>query len=642
MSVTHHDKTPPQPFNPKKCVKWEEKIKVGREKEHFKTLPEYYPLIRPSFYGWSSSINILALILKWFRLIRPNYLEGLYPVTTFQVMLKNFEKTDVNHSNMITCSTWNKSREPPYGKSLSRRTQMGIHMYDIFPSITAYDSCRSAAIEYLLRNHKQELLDNVPRTIIKKSTYEENGIIFSSSRIAKNSEVINLMDGIDASSIMIQEKLPFLYRWSPITLALVRHLHDKVTRHRGVDFTRSVVNSCCHIHRGGYIVKRVVNDCIPCRLKNKIKLKVSMGPITSKLRYSYVNHTVFVDGSGPYFVSRNTLGVGTRSRPGTVKVWFLHFACAMSHYTCVEALEDFSTEAFVLAFARFCAQLATPCVVYLDSDASELKGLRETDFNIGDVGRSLFSSHHTELRLCGTMGDSHSRHGLIERRIRSQKAALNSMTNIMSEMTISSLLTAMKISASYLNSCPLGLKQRSSHSEIAQFLTPNSFLIGIQSSETSLLGMGLTKNRHETLTCVEKFCKGMCTFFSSFMTSFLLKNDWSNNKPDKIGKGDLVLFEHTKSPLGSNWKLGNVSNIELDSDEEPRILELEYNLSQEIKYPKSGTVQPEKYYLRPRFSRRGTSTVARIYHQDDPSINGDLEYLADLERDHRKENCHNK
>ena len=532
---------------------------------------------------------------------------------------------------MVNCKTANNARDRPYGKELKRKEMKGIHLNDIFPSLPFYDACRAGALEFLLRCHRKEVINNVEKGVLKRLTYSDHKIIFAATRVDKLTEVKNMLQETATEAVMIQSRQVFFYRWSSLTLAFIKHVHEKISCHRGWEYTNTLVNSCCEIHRGGYLVRRVVQDCLHCRVKNKIRLKMSTGPITRRLTFNHVNNVVQIDGSGPYYCRKTTYGLSTRSTPGRVKVWLLHFTCVVSHYTCVELLENFSTEAFVLAFARFCAQIATPQVVYLDSDAAEIKGLRESDFNLGDATRSLFVHHHCELRLCGTTGQSHARHGLVERRIGSLKGVMSKFENLISEMTVSSFLTAMKICCSYLNSCPLSLKQRNSPNDSAKFLTPNSFLVGVTNSNYSLLGMGLTRDRDETLSQVEKLSRGMAKFYSSFMASFLLKNNWNSLNPDPISKGDLVLFEHHKSPLGSDWKLGMISEIERDSDGEGRILEIKYNLSQEIRYPLDGPLKPGTFYLRPRHTRRGTFTVAKIYHQNEAAINSDLEYLSRIQ-----------
>ena len=613
--------------------KYKEPVKIKHRPLTGRT-DDYYAPMRPSYHGWARTITILAIIIRWFRKINPNFLINRFPVNTFQLMLRSFEKTSLIEANMVNCKTANDARDRPHGKGLKRREMKGIHLSDIFPSLPFYDACRAGALEFLLRCHKKEVTNNVEKGILKRLTYSDHNIIFAATRVDKLTEVKNMLQETATEAVMIQGKQVFLYRWSSLTLAFIKHVHEKISGHRGWEYTNTLVNSCCEIHRGGYLVRRVVQDCLHCRVKNKIRLKMSTGPITRRLTYNHVNNVVQIDGSGPYYCRKTTYGLSTRSTPGRVKVWLLHFTCVVSHYTSVELLENFSTEAFVLAFARFCAQIATPQVVYLDSDAAEIKGLRESDFNLGDAKRSLFVHHHCELRLCGTTGQSHARHGLVERRIKSLKGVMNKFENLISEMTVSSFLTAMKICCSYLNSCPLSLKQRNSPSDSAKFLTPTSFLVGVTNSNHSLLGMGLTKDRNETLSQVEKLSRGMAKFYSRFMASFLLKNNWNSLNPDPISKGDLVLFEHNKSPLGSDWKLGMISRIERDSDGEGRILEIKYNLSQEIRYPLDGPLKPGTVYIRPRYTRRGTFTVAKIYHQNDDAINSDLEYLSRIQEEY--------
>ena len=385
------------------------------------------------------------------------------------------------------------------------------------------------------------------------------------------------------------------------------------------------MNSTISVYKGTSIVRGIMNKCIKCNLKNKRKLETSMGPITRRLRYTYVNNVMFLDASGPYLILKNRIRMNLRKKQARLKVWVLHSTCAISHYSRAEIMADYSTSEFLLAFTRLCGVTGYPSVAYLDSDSSEKKGMTETTFNCGDVVKGLAYHCNTELRFCGTLGQSHSRHGAIEARIKSFKKYMEEQFEAVEDMTFTMFQTAIGLASNILNSCPLALK-RSSNMDTANFITPFTFLQGVQSAERIPLGLGTQLRREEILDSVTEFSKGLYSFYSAHITSFLLKSKWSQESPDELQIGDIVLFEHKKSEMESKWKLGKIKTIEKDSDGEGRIVGVQYSNSSEIWYPTTKNCNAE-IKVKQRVTRRGTHTIVKIYDISETSIDDDIREL---------------
>ena len=82
--------------------KYKEPVKIKHRPLTGRT-DDYYAPMRPSYYGWARTITILAIIIRWFRRIKPNFLINRFPVNTFQLMLRSFEKTSLIEANMVNC-----------------------------------------------------------------------------------------------------------------------------------------------------------------------------------------------------------------------------------------------------------------------------------------------------------------------------------------------------------------------------------------------------------------------------------------------------------------------------------------------------------------------------------------------------------
>ena len=117
----------------------------------------------------------------------------------------------------------------------------------------------------------------------------------------------------------------------------------------------------------------------------------------------------------------------------------------------------------------------------------------------------------------------------------------------------------------------------------------------------------------------------MLKYFTAAIPDLLLRP--ANHKdPDKIMRGDVVLFPYEESTLAVTYKLALVTRLEFDSDDIPRIAELSYSNSQELDLPLTTSDKPSQKNSY-RITRKGIHTLIKIYSADDTNINTDIDAL---------------
>ena len=568
-------------------------------------------IINPIEYGWKKSIDIVAIILYFLDKIRKRHRDYTFPPEEIQNFLLGF-----GNFSMITATMPNNKN--------SKRS--GICFLEIFKKVDIANKYRLEAICYFLKKTSYEAKRIIPEKTLKKHVFEENEILFARSRISQFTELTILMDGLSPLDLAVQRKLVYLDRFSPVTISLVLHFHEIVSRHGGIASTLTYLNQVGIIYKGNYLVSSIVKHCIKCNIKNKKMHYVTMGPITTRLQYSYVNHSIAIDASGPYMIQKGHPRIDTRGSSAKMKVWVLHSICIITHYVQAEILMDYSTNEFIHAFQRMSAHTCFPKKVYMDASTSEIKGMTATEFKVGDLVNGMYYHYNIEVEICGTGSKSHSRNGLVEAKIKRFKQYLKNYTNIMNQLTYTQFDTIIKSMCSIINQMPLALKERNNKSNIAQFVSPRSFMIGIRTADQAPLGISLPVSRSGVLESLDLMSNSLIKFYASHIGSFLLKEKWNENSDEELAEGDLVLFEYLSTKMGVTWKLGRVSRLDKDSDKEARLVTIEYSNSQEIEYP-SSKASKNKVKVIKHYSKKGVTTISKIYTINHKALDDDLKEI---------------
>ena len=342
------------------------------------------------------------------------------------------------------------------------------------------------------------------------------------------------------------------------------------------------------------------------------------------LTFGAVNRFLMLDISGPYHVKPRLNSRATRSNTGKIKVYMLHSVCLTSYITCITAIEDYGSEAFIDGLHRIGTRYGYPTVAWTDGSHAQLKGLIRGKYTLNSLLGDIYEETGIEVRVSGAGPSSHSRNGRVEKSIDCFKRYVANKKVDIENLTILQLETMASQASAFLNSMPLAHKKRIGSSVSSALISPFSFLLGRQSNCRAPAGYPkLPNSRGHIIDAVEKATAGMFNIFMAQIPDLLLRPAKHQGEKTQLKIGDLIIFPYEESPIAKQYRLGLITDLELDSDDLPRIVEVAYCLSNEQKLP----IDPTDKNIpktRKRFTRRGIHTICKIYSVDDPDINKDI------------------
>ena len=110
----------------------------------------------------------------------------------------------------------------------------------------------------------------------------KDGILYFRSRMLYEQTLKTvgiLQDVIDIKSFIgFNFRVPMIYRYSPISILIVNHLHYEVYPHKGMETLYRFSLNHVHILQGRAIFRQISND-FKCKIVRKKNLEVQMGPL---------------------------------------------------------------------------------------------------------------------------------------------------------------------------------------------------------------------------------------------------------------------------------------------------------------------------------------------------------------------------
>ena len=507
-----------------------------------------------------------------------------------------------------------------------------LNMLDLFKDGITANFFKSIAILYLLKKGAKELEAFYKNSMIKKHCLKAGNLYFSKNRWLMANQLREIdNENINLADFQIQELAPVLDRHSPTAISLALFFHQKVAKHAGADRSHLSIQGSIFIFQGQKLFEDICRDCITCRIKLKQKYNQIMGPLgREQITYSAVGRFLFLDMSGPYEVKSTINARSTRNKSGNIKVWLLHGVCVISNYSLVQVLESYSTESFVQAVHRMSTYISYPQIAFIDPSQTETKGLTKTKFSMYNAANQLYEETGITIKTCGVGPQSHSRNGLVERRVALFKRYFEICRIHISDLSPLGLYTLATQAAAHLNATPLCTKRRNGSTISSKMITPNCFILGKRSNLRAPADIPyLTEDRNEIIEKLQKASKGMLTFFQVNIPDLLLRTCWTQESNCEITRGDLVLFIKDDSAVHQKWKLGIVYEMEFDSDGETRIIQITYVNKDEITLPLSKEEHQETSIIK-RITRKAVHTVVKIHSINDDGINKDLAFLNRL------------
>ena len=147
---------------------------------------------------------------------------------------------------------------------------------------------------------------------------------------------------------------------------------------------------------GRELVKKFGKNCTRCKILNKNVVKVLMGPLhDGQLKVAPAFCRTQVDLFGPFDSFDLT------SKRKTIKIWFVIFCCVSTSAIDIRVMEDYSTEAFLLAFVRFACRVGFPKLLLPDEGSQLVKGCKTMILRFADIKYVRWGLITCTVRLSG-------------------------------------------------------------------------------------------------------------------------------------------------------------------------------------------------------------------------------------------------
>lgn len=354
----------------------------------------------------------------------------------------------------------------------------------------------------------------------------------------------------------------------PIAKLIIRHAHVR-SLHAGVQLTLATVRQEYWILKARTLVKQIIHQCVTCvreRAETPTQLMgdLPQARVSAPARaFSYSG----VDYAGPIF-TRASSGRGITSRKGYIVL----FICLASKAIHLELVSNYSTEAFLDAFSRFCARRGLPSAMYSDNGTT----FAGADAELSNAYQNAVCNPEFQNR---TAADNihwrfippHAPHfgGLWEAGVRSVKHHLRRIlgSHTLTYEEFSTLLCRIE---ACLNSRLIG-PLTDTLDDYAP-LTPGHFLIGSAitvNPEPSILS--LNENRLSRWQLIRQLTERFWKIWQNdYVNTLQQRTKWRQMQPS-VKVGTMVLIRNPLLPP-CKWELDRITQCYLGSDGHTRVV----------------------------------------------------------------------
>lgn len=171
---------------------------------------------------------------------------------------------------------------------------------------------------------------------------------------------------------LCKSPVPFAVR-HPILLSsyrlvalIIQQAHLR-SLHAGTQLTLNVLRRDFWIIRGRNLVKSIIHGCVVCTRERAAIPTQMMGNLPA-MRVSSTSRSFTycgLDYAGPVLV-RHSAGRDIKSR----KAYIVLFICLATKAIHLELVSDYSTQAFLNAYSRFCTHRGLPHAIYSDNETT--------------------------------------------------------------------------------------------------------------------------------------------------------------------------------------------------------------------------------------------------------------------------------
>lgn len=420
-------------------------------------------LIDPNRFRLRKVVRILALVLKFIRKLVVKRKERLHekPMGSKPPVIKIPSAFAFDNDRyLVTQGIFSASSLPCCKKGLV---------------LELTDDDLRYSLDYFYRKSTEEVKKFVVKKSYKSISKEINGILYYTGRILPSqsfSGKLSLSDVIlDLSSTSLF-CVPLVESCSPFAYSLVgeTHWYNEDAMHSGVETVLRYSQKIAYLIGGRELVKKYRRNCARCRILAKKAVEVAMGPVhPDNLNIAPAFYVSQVDIFGPVKTYSNA------NKRATVKLWFVVFCCCSTTAIDVKAMEDYSTEAFILSFTRFACKVGYPKKLMPDAGSQLLKGCKEMELEYYDIKHRLHKEFGVDFETCPI--GAHYVHGRVERKIKHVQESFLKATE-KQRLSVLQWETLADQVANSVNNQPIATGNIVEEVENLDILTPNRLLLG--------------------------------------------------------------------------------------------------------------------------------------------------------------------
>ena len=382
-----------------------------------------------------------------------------------------------------------------------------------------------------------------------------------------------------------KEYLPVIMSSTRTAWLIMMWAHNQ--DHSGVDNTYLTSMQVAWVVGGRSLARGIKRSCVRCRFLAKLLLDQQMSVLPAHLAVPCPCFTyVAVDLAGPFICKREGASRETRRNTGTIKVWAVLYVCLQVKAVKIYMAGGLHTQDFLLTWDSFVADHGQPAIAYSDRGSNLIAAAKQGgDTEVPDYDWDSIASRggaKTEWKF--HPAGSQFRNGLVESFVKKFKRSLVHKYSLR-KMFMLELETSFRIIASILNNRPIYARWGPRGGDDPDYLsplTPNMLLTGRANSEVPVRSYDQSDKPLLRLRYVEDcLAQWWNQYMAQNFTSLVPRQKWFLEKRN-MRVGDVVLIQYEGKCKPATYRLGIVTDLEVDPDGLVRTVVVEYSLLSEL------------------------------------------------------------
>ena len=342
-------------------------------------------LIDPNRYRFRKVVRVLALVLTFVYKISKNV-----PKVRENKIFCHVSPTGL--PNILTCS------DDKYLVTTGRFKDIEGSSCKVGLVVEVTEVMLKAAFNYFVMkatNEAKKFLEKYKYVNISKDI---DGVLYYSGRILTDYSFGGTPELCEAAIDLCRTTfcVPVMDQYSPvaISIALEIHWHHPDVQHRGIEAITRQMERVVHIVAGHKLATSIKDGCKRCRHLYKKSVEMAMGPIQEvNLCIAPPFFATQVDIFGPY------KAYSRANKRATIKAWYLIFCCCTTSATDIRVMEDYSSEAVVMAFIRFSCSFGYPKYLLPDAGSQLIKSCDDMKYSYADVKQELSTDYGVQCSM---------------------------------------------------------------------------------------------------------------------------------------------------------------------------------------------------------------------------------------------------